>query len=220
MTKRYFLFLVIALCIHLLMYFCFSGNVRKKNEQEKNSKSKVATFRMVDLPEQKLSSPVKEKTVTKKTNTAPKKNHKPQAKPIENTQPAPAEQSNSAPEKTDIDNCAKENKTEIDENELFFNAAEVSVLPALPARALRQRLHYPKDARQRGIEGVAYLQLYINSKGVVEKVEILHEKPDSSYGFGIAAKNALLGLKGSPAKFNGKAVGVIFRYPVRFTLEK
>lgn len=219
MTKRYFLFFAAALFLHVLIYFCSAPNVKKKDAQEKNSKAKVTTFRMVDLPKQKIVTPAKEKPAAPKTNEAPKENYNPQADPAASSPSAEsAEQTNFATKENDIENSvAKSNTTE---NEKFFNAAEVSILPSLPTRTLRQRLHYPKEARQHGIEGIVYLQLYINSKGVVEKVEILHEKPDSSYGFGLAAKNALLGLKGSPAKYNGNAVGVIFRYPVRFTLEK
>lgn len=224
MTKQYFLFLFIAVCVHLLMYFCLSGNVEKKIEQKEIGKPKAPTFRMVDLPNRQLAPPVKEKAVVPKVpkkSTAPKENRPSQAEQtIENVQPAAAtEQTDTTSKETNIDNSTEGSESD-ESDEFFFNAAEVSVLPSLPTRALRQRLHYPKEARQRGIEGIAYLQLYINSKGVVEKVEILHEKPDSSYGFGAAAKNALLGLKGTPAKYNGKAVGVIFRYPVRFALEK
>lgn len=220
MIKRYFLFFVAAVFLHLLIYFCLTSNIKREVEPEKNSKTEITTFRMVDLPKQKISSPAKKKVIVPKANATPKKqNHMPQAaESIEHKQPdEQTEQTDSATEEVNIENSAAESTGE---NEKFFNAAEVSVLPSLPTRVLRQRLHYPKEARQRGIEGIVYLQLYINSKGVVEKVEILHEKPDSSYGFGMAAKNALLGIKGTPAKYNGNAVGVIFRYPVRFTLEK
>ena len=220
MTKQYFLFFTAALFLHLLIYFCATPHVKKKDVQEKNDKAKITTFRMVDLPKQKIVNPIKKETSAPKTKTVPKENHTPQAASVENAQPSvkSTEQTDSAAEKSNIENTTMENST--NGSEKFFNAAEVSVLPSLPTRALRQRLRYPKEARQQGIEGIVYLQLYINSKGVVEKVEILYEKPDSSYEFGLAAKNALLGLKGSPAKYNGNAVGVIFRYPVRFTLEK
>ena len=220
MTKRYFLFFTAALFLHLLIYFCATPHVKKKDVQEKNYKAKITTLRMVDLPKQKIVNTIKKETSAPKTKTVPKENHTPQAAPVENAQLSvkSTEQTDSAAEKSNIENTTMENST--NGSEKFFNAAEVSVLPSLPTRALRQRLRYPKEARQQGIEGIVYLQLYINSKGVVEKVEILYEKPDSSYEFGLAAKNALLGLKGSPAKYNGNAVGVIFRYPVRFTLEK
>lgn len=220
MIKRYFLFFFIALFIHSLIYFFPTLNIKEAVIQEKDTKNKINTFRMVDLPVQKVKKsppPQKKSPPVQKKNSFTQKDNKPQVQNNENIQPQePLPQNEPVTETTN----SEEIPTTISNEETFFHAAEVAVLPSLPVRLLRQRLHYPQEARRRGIEGVVYLQLYINSKGVVEKVEILQEKPDSSYGFGIAAKNALLGIKGTPAKNNGKAVGVIFRYPVRFTLEK
>ena len=220
MIKRYILFFFIALFIHSLFYFFPKLDTKKIVIPEKNTKNKINTFRMVDLPVQKnvaKTQPTKKSPPVQKRNTPPQKDIKPQVQSNENIQPEETLPQNEtvteAINSTDI-------STTTSNEEIFFHAAEVSVLPSLPGRLLRQRLRYPQEAKRRGIEGIVYLQLYINSKGVVEKVEILHEKPNSSYGFGIAAKNALLGIKGTPAKNNGKAVGVIFRYPVRFTLEK
>ena len=220
MIKRYILFFFIALFIHSLIYFFPTLNIKDAVIQEKDTKNKINTFRMVDLPVQKAKKsppPQKKSPPVQKKNSFTQKDNKPQVQNNENIQPQePLPQNEPVTETTNSEEIPTTTSTE----ETFFHAAEVAVLPSLPVRLLRQRLHYPQDARRRGIEGVVYLQLYINSKGVVEKVEILHEKPNSSYGFGIAAKNALLGIKGTPAKNNGKAVGVIFRYPVRFTLEK
>ena len=220
MIKRYILFFLIALFIHSLIYFFPTLNIKEAVIQEKDTENKINTFRMVDLPVQKAKKsppPQKKSPPVQKKNSFTQKDNKPQVQNNENIQPQePLPQNEPVTETKN----SEEIPTTTSNEETFFHAAEVAVLPSLPVRLLRQRLHYPQDARRRGIEGVVYLQLYINSKGVVEKVEILQEKPNSSYGFGIAAKNALLGIKGTPAKNNGKAVGVIFRYPVRFTLEK
>ena len=220
MIKRYILFFFIALFIHSLIYFFPTLNIKEAVIQEKDTKNKINTFRMVDLPVQKAKKsppPQKKSPPVQKKNSFTQKDNKPQVQNNENIQPQePLPQNEPVTETTN----SEEIPTTTSNEETFFHAAEVAVLPSLPVRLLRQRLRYPQEARRRGIEGVVYLQLYINSKGVVEKVEILQEKPDSSYGFGIAAKNALLGIKGTPAKNNGKAVGVIFRYPVRFTLKK
>lgn len=220
MIKRYILFFFIALFIHSLIYFFPTLNIKEAVIQEKDTKNKINTFRMVDLPVQKAKKsppPQKKSPPVQRKNSFTQKDNKPQVQNNENLQPQePLPQNEPVTETKN----SEEIPTTTSNEETFFHAAEVAVLPSLPVRLLRQRLHYPQDARRRGIEGVVYLQLYINSKGVVEKVEILQEKPNSSYGFGIAAKNALLGIKGTPAKNNGKAVGVIFRYPVRFTLEK
>lgn len=221
MIKRYFVFLLIALFLHSLLYFFPFFNIKKDDTSQKDKQSQIKTFKMVDLPVQKkIIPPVVKKSIT----TSPKKNAVPQKKesvllPI--SEPVPQEEPEShAQTDTTTDSLPESTVTENTPEEKYFKASEVSVMPSLPVRLLRQRLQYPQDARRRGIEGVVYLQLYINSQGIVEKVEILHEKPDASYGFGSAAKNALLGLKGTPAKIGKNAVGVIFRYPVRFSLEK
>lgn len=221
MIKRYFVFLPIALFLHSLLYFFPIFNIKKDDIQQKDIPTQAKTFKMVDLPVQKkIIPPVVKKSVV----ALPKKKIVSQKKESvlpTISQPVPQEEPIShAQADITTDSLSESTVTESTPEEKYFKASEVSSMPSLPLKLLRQRLQYPQEARRRGIEGIVYLQLYINSQGIVEKVEILHEKPNASYGFGSAAKNALLGLKGTPAKIGKNAVGVIFRYPVRFSLEK
>ena len=93
---------------------------------------------------------------------------------------------------------------------------KISDVPVIPTGEIKSRMIYPPLALRQGIEGVVYLQLYIDQLGAIRKVDIIK---DPGYGFGEAAKNAVLGMKCIPAKSNGVPVAVIFRYPIRFTLK-
>ncbi|MDR0710707.1 MAG: energy transducer TonB, partial [Spirochaetaceae bacterium] len=69
-----------------------------------------------------------------------------------------------------------------------------------------------------GIEGVVYLELFVDAQGEIRQISILRETPEGR-GFGQAAVNAFRGIRADkPAKSNGQEVAVRFRYPVRFTI--
>lgn len=93
---------------------------------------------------------------------------------------------------------------------------KISEIPVLPSKEIRSRIVYPPLANRQGIEGIVYLELFIDQKGNIKKIEVLK---DPGYGFAEAAINALKDLKCSPAKANGIPVAVRFRYPIRFTLK-
>ena len=70
-------------------------------------------------------------------------------------------------------------------------------------------------AMKQGIEGVVYLELFIDEAGNIRQVNVLK---DPGYGFAEAAVQALDGIVCKPALMNDKPVAVRFRYPVRFVL--
>jgi TonB family protein len=92
-----------------------------------------------------------------------------------------------------------------------------SVLPVFNDNEIRARLVYPPEAQRQGIEGTVYVGLYIDSSGMVNRVDILKEDPPGR-GFGVAAKKAFMGLRGKPAELSGKPLAVRYRYPVRFKI--
>jgi protein TonB len=94
----------------------------------------------------------------------------------------------------------------------------VSVLPYLDERAIRSRLVYPAIALRSGLEGIVYIELYIDREGRVRRVEIIKENPPGR-GFGEAAVKAFEGISGRPAQANGETVAVRYRYPVRFQIK-
>ncbi len=92
---------------------------------------------------------------------------------------------------------------------------KISVVPEIPTKAILSKIEYPKMAMKQGIEGVVYLELFIDEAGNIRKVNVLK---DPGYGFADAAIAALEGITCKPALMNEKPVAVRFRYPIRFVL--
>ncbi len=98
----------------------------------------------------------------------------------------------------------------------YLPQQKISEIPKIPTADILSRVEYPPLALRRGIEGVVYLELYIDAEGRIQKAEVLK---DPGYGFAEAALKALEGARCEPARANGRAVAVRYRYPVRFTLK-
>ena len=104
-----------------------------------------------------------------------------------------------------------EEKEEIE----YLPQHKISAVPVIPSREVLARIVYPPMALKQGIEAVVYLELYIDSAGLIKKIKVLK---DPGHGFAQAAVSALQGLSCIPANANGKNVAVKYRYPVKFTL--
>lgn len=94
---------------------------------------------------------------------------------------------------------------------------KISIIPDIPTRDVLERIVYPPMALRQEIEGVVYLELFIDQTGLIRKIRVLK---DPGYGFADAAVAALTGLRCKPAYANGAPVAVRFRYPVRFTIQR
>lgn len=92
---------------------------------------------------------------------------------------------------------------------------KITEVPVIPTKDVLAKIVYPSIAYKQGIEGVVYLELYIDDEGNIRKIEVLK---DPGHGFADAAVDAFKNIKCEPAKANGKAVPVRFRYPVRFKI--
>ncbi|GHV51306.1 hypothetical protein AGMMS49579_06360 [Spirochaetia bacterium] len=102
--------------------------------------------------------------------------------------------------------------------EVYLPQSKISVLPKFDEIKIRQNMVYPRIARDSGIEGTVYLELFIDRSGVVRQVKILKEDPQGR-GFGEAAVKAFDGITAqSPAQANGENVSVRYRYPVSFRI--
>lgn len=93
---------------------------------------------------------------------------------------------------------------------------KISVPPRLDVETIRNRITYPPLANRQKIEGVVFLELYIDKEGLIRKINVLK---DPGYGFAEAAIEALKGMTVEPARANGTAVAVRFRYPIRFKIK-
>ena len=98
----------------------------------------------------------------------------------------------------------------------YYEATSTDQGPSFDRTVLASRITYPPLAKRQGIEGLVVLRLYISSSGKIERIEV---EEDPGYGLAEAAVRAFTGLQGKPAILEGKAVAVMLRYPVRFTLK-
>lgn len=99
----------------------------------------------------------------------------------------------------------------------YFPQHKITEVPVFPTKDVQARMVYPQMAYKQGIEGVVYLELFIDDEGNIRKIEVLK---DPGHGFAEAAIAAFDGIKCKPATANGKPVAVRFRYPVRFQIKK
>ena len=90
-------------------------------------------------------------------------------------------------------------------------------MPVIAEKSIREKLVYPEMARRAGIVGNVFLELFVDATGTIRKISVLKENP-AGYGFADAAVSAFNGVACLPAKVDGQAVPVRFRYPIRFTL--
>lgn len=93
---------------------------------------------------------------------------------------------------------------------------KISVIPEIPTKDILARIDYPPMALRQGIEGVVYLELFIDQAGTIRKISVLK---DPGFGFADAALAALDGIRCKPAMANGVPVATRFRYPVRFAIK-
>jgi protein TonB len=94
----------------------------------------------------------------------------------------------------------------------------IEILPVLPDHQIQSNIVYPRIAERSGIEGIVFIELFIDQMGNINEIRVLRESPPGR-GFGEAAVNAFRGIRATkPAELNGAPVAVRFRYPIRFTL--
>jgi protein TonB len=93
----------------------------------------------------------------------------------------------------------------------------ISAPPVFDEGEIIRALVYPPIALRSGLEGMVYLELFIDREGSVQRITVLKEDPPER-GFGEAAVNAFRGIRGKPAESNGQPVAVRYRYPVRFRM--
>ncbi len=93
----------------------------------------------------------------------------------------------------------------------------IEELPAIIGgqEALEQKLVYPKDAKENGIEAVLDAKVSVSKTGKIENIAF-----DSEYGYGLenAAANALRRVDFKPGVRNGKPIRMVITIPVKFEL--
>ena len=181
------LLFALVIVIHIIVLICVKFSVSNAvPEEEKNAE----IFKLVDV-EEFVPPPPPPPVIEKKEVVV-----------------------NSVKASENIQETEKE-VVEIPEEIDYVPQHKISVIPEIPTKTILSRIEYPKMAMKQGIEGVVYLELFIDENGNIRRVNVLK---DPGYGFADAAIAALEGVVCKPALVNDKPVAVRFRYPVRFVL--
>lgn len=88
-------------------------------------------------------------------------------------------------------------------------------LPVGGLKAIQEKIVYPEQAKNEGIEGKVFVTAFINEKGTVDHVKLLK---GIGYGCDKAAINAVTRTKFTPGKLSGKPVKVQISIPIVFKL--
>ena len=192
-----------TIILHLVLLFYLSFSIR-----DKDSREVPGIFKMVDIRE--YIEVVPEETPDPKKNL-PKPVEKPKEDLMQvNVQDAVSEDVILTEKEVIETTAALEPLIE------YMPQHKISEPPGIPAEEIRGRIQYPVLANKQKIEGVVYLELYIDSSGTIRRIDVLK---DPGYGLAEAAIKALDGIYCAPAMANGIPVAVRFRYPIRFQLK-
>jgi TonB family protein len=149
------------------------------------------------------------------THPEPETKESESQKTAEDVQEAPSD----APGETDTPADTAANLPQIEAEQMvpvgYKEMDSDTIAPKFNTGELSKRIVYPPTAKRQRITGEALLLLYISANGHVDEAEIVE---DSGYGFGMAARDAFLGLEGIPAMRNGVPIAVKIRYPIHFSL--
>lgn len=187
---------IIIVCIVYIILFRFVRSIPSSVQGHEQTDFDATMFKLVDVTEYTPPPPAEENVVV--MNSQVKSSEK-----IIETE----EKIQEIPDTT----MASENSVD------FLPQHKISSIPVIPTDKILSRVEYPPMALQAGIEGVVYLELFIDQYGAIRKIQVLK---DPGHGFAEAALRAMEGLNCIPATANGQNVAVRFRYPVRFSIKK
>ena len=186
--SRPFIILFVLILHVVVIYFCnFHG---KTEDIETVDFREAEVFKLVDIQEYIKPAPVP---------------------PVEKKEPVKV---SSQPKASETIIETQEEVVKEEEIE-YLPQHKISSVPVIPGNEVLSRIVYPPMALKQGIEAVVYLELFIDSNGIIKNIKILK---DPGHGFAEAAVAALSGISCIPASVNGKNCAVKYRYPVKFTL--
>lgn len=184
--------LIGVLAVHVIVIFTVSITTRAQQERED-----VSVFKMVDVEEFE----------------PPPQPEEPEREPPPDTAPPMTE--GPAEIVLEMEDEVIPSPPAVQPEREYVPQHRISKPPEIPTETIRDRVDYPVLANRQGIEGVVYLELFIDETGVIRRIEILKEP---GFGLGEAAAAAFDGVRVEPAEANGVPTAVRFRYPVRFQL--
>ncbi|MDR0643694.1 MAG: TonB family protein [Treponema sp.] len=201
-----------ALLVHISLMAVWRPEFHAEPEKQKE---KPQVIKLIDIQEFQpqavippMPPPPKQVPVARKTAEQIVETEEP---PPETMEQSASTADSIVPDHVDIDRGA----SDVD----YLPQNKISEVPKIDADFIRNNLVYPTIAQRAGVEGRVILELFIDNKGEIRHIGILKEDPPDR-GFGESAINAFRGITAIPAKSNGQAVAVRYRYPVRFKISK
>ena len=192
-----YVILGVVVSIHLIVLLTVTVTTRVREQTEDPT-----VFKMVDVSEYVPPPPQEDEA-------PPEEPPPPEDAPIVTDGPAETVIEQDEPVETPPRPQPQQRPTE------YVPQHRVSKPPGIPTDHVRSNIEYPTLANRQGIEGVVYLELFVDADGTIQKIQVLR---DPGYGLGQAAVAAFEGVRVTPAEANGVAVAVRYRYPVRFVL--
>jgi TonB family protein len=127
------------------------------------------------------------------------------------------------------ENKAKSNKTVVMDNSIkpnsnmVYDTYAIDVKPEYPGgdaelmKFVVENTKYPKEAMEKGIQGIVYVRFVVNSTGKVENTIVMRSVDPILEE---EAKRVILSMPDwKPGSKDGKPVGVYFIVPVQFKLQ-
>ncbi|MDR0374136.1 MAG: energy transducer TonB [Treponema sp.] len=208
-TRLIIFICVSALHAFLIFFIAFKINTVSPNEDSAPKVMKLADIREDTPPPPPIPPPPPRRAVSSQ-NTAPAV-----AENMIATDEPPADQviGESEPAAYGIEPVDIEPVIE------FLPQHKISTPPVLSEDQIRRSTEYPAIALRSGVEGSVILELFIDNKGEIRRINVLKEDPPDR-GFAESAVNAFRDIRAVPAEANGVAVAVRYRYPVRFKIKR
>ena len=102
-------------------------------------------------------------------------------------------------------------------NDVYLKMVDVVAEPIGGIKAIQKNIIYPELAKKAGIEGIVYINAFIDEKGDVTKTKLLK---GIGSGCDEAATKAVKNTKFTPGKLRGKLVKMQEVVPIKFKLNK
>jgi TonB family protein len=110
-----------------------------------------------------------------------------------------------------------EEERDLEEDPAFYLSVEVMPEPIGGMKAIYKKISYPKQAKEKGVEGTVTIRVFIDRDGEVLDAEVVK---GIGYGCDESARLAIFYHRFKPGLQRGQRVKVQMDIPVEFKLEK
>jgi protein TonB len=111
---------------------------------------------------------------------------------------------------------AQDKKQSSTKDTIYFVKLEEMPEPIGGIEAIQNKVIYPKEARDQGVQGKVYILAFINEKGIVDSTKIIK---GIGGGCDEAAMNAIKQIKFKPGRQKGIPMKAQVAIPIMFKLD-